>query len=73
MFTLGRFVILSALTTKPKIEETGISFTVIRDKKIYFCICCFSVTEKCAIYLSIGSSSNISESVLMDLMNNNYS
>lgn len=69
MFILGLFVNLSALTTK--IEETGISFTVIRLKNIYFCMLFLSDRKVC--YLFIGSSSNISESVLMDLMNNYYS
>lgn len=71
MFILGLFVNLSALTTKTKIEETGISFTVIRLKNIYFCMLFLSDRKVC--YLFIGSSSNISESVLMDLMNNYYS
>lgn len=70
MFILGLFVNLSALTTKTKIEETGISFTVIRLNKAF---CMLFLSDRKVCYLFIGSSSNISESVLMDLMNNYYS
>lgn len=70
MFILGLFVNLSALTTKTKIEETGISFTVIRLNKA---LCMLFLSDRKVCYLFIGSSSNISESVLMDLMNNYYS